>query len=476
MSLSTSLSSALSGLNSAARSAEVVSNNIANALNESYARRELVLSSNAYSGVRISGVKRILDQAVLNDRRMSMAEAGNASTSLAFLRRVETTIGTPDQASSLSGRIAALEATILDAASRPESEAHLSKVLTAAQSVAQTFNTASNDIQAARSDADRTIAIEVSTLNTALDLVADLNRQIMTVGASGRDISPLLDQRQQLVDQIATIVPIREVPRDNNQIAIFTAGGAILLDGAPSHVEFSPAGLITADMTVASGALSTLSINGQPADRMLAGGSLSAHFQVRDVLAVEAQAQLDALARNLIERMADPSADPTLAAGAPGLFTDLGAMPDPLDEAGLAGRLRVNTAADPASGGDLWRLRAGLGATAPGEAGDARRLNALAEALSQPGTTASGNFGATSKSFGGLAGEMISMLGTQRQGLETRASFATARVETLRLAELQGGVDTDQELQRLLLIEQAYSANARVIQAVDDMINTILRL
>ena len=39
---------------------------------------------------------------------------------------------------------------------------------------------------------------------------------------------------------------------------------------------------------------------------------------------------------------------------------------------------------------------------------------------------------------------------------------------------MRDGVDTDDEVQRLLQIEQAYAANARVIQTVDDMIQTIL--
>ena len=42
--------------------------------------------------------------------------------------------------------------------------------------------------------------------------------------------------------------------------------------------------------------------------------------------------------------------------------------------------------------------------------------------------------------------------------------------------ELEDGVDTDAELQRLLLIEQAYAANARMIETVDDMMQALLRI
>ncbi len=473
MSITSSLNNAMSGLNAAARAADVVSSNVANAMTEGYARRELQLSSRDASGVRIDGIQRILDQAVLTDRRLAVATAGKSGVSLAFFRRAEAAIGTPDQGNSLSGKITAFEAALVEAAARPDSDARLANVLTTAQEIAAQFNAVSGVIQTARQDADRTIAAEVSSLNKALEMVSMINRQIATTGMGNRDVSALLDQRQQLIDQIASIVPIKEVARENGQIALFTSGGAVLLDGKPANIGFEPVGLITPDMTLQSGALSGLTVNGLPAGRGLDGGSLSAHLEVRDVAAVTAQAQLDALARDLMTRLADPAVDPT---GAIGLFTDRGAAFDLADEAGLAGRLAVNPAADPAQGGALWRLRDGLGASVPGDKGDSRRLIALGEALEKAAPAGSGNFGTTPRSFAALSAEFLSMIAVDRQATETRSSFANARVETLRLAELQGGVDTDQELQRLMLIEQAYAANARVIQAVDDMIQSLLRL
>ena len=42
------------------------------------------------------------------------------------------------------------------------------------------------------------------------------------------------------------------------------------------------------------------------------------------------------------------------------------------------------------------------------------------------------------------------------------------------MQELQGGVDTDREMQDLLQIEKAYAANAKVIQTVDEMLDLLL--
>ena len=55
-------------------------------------------------------------------------------------------------------------------------------------------------------------------------------------------------------------------------------------------------------------------------------------------------------------------------------------------------------------------------------------------------------------------------------------SFSAASFHEMSQAELADGVDTDAELQHLMLVEQAYAANARMIQVVEEMMDTLLRL
>nr|WP_281200983.1 flagellar basal body rod C-terminal domain-containing protein [Paracoccus chinensis] len=40
----------------------------------------------------------------------------------------------------------------------------------------------------------------------------------------------------------------------------------------------------------------------------------------------------------------------------------------------------------------------------------------------------------------------------------------------------QDGVDSDREMETLLALERAYASNAKVLQAVDEMLQTMLRL
>lgn len=482
MSISGSMSSALSGLNAAARSAELISSNIANALTEGYGRRELQLGArrvgNTGQGVQINGVAREVNQVLVGDRRIAQAGAADRDGRANFLLRVERALGSPDSAASLSGRIAAFDAALIAAAARPESDARLSGVADAARALSQSFHDISGEIQTARSAADARINADVVEVNRALATIADLNTHITTLASGGRDSSALIDQRQQLIDRIATIVPIREVPRENGRVALFTTGGAVLLEGKPAVLGFTPTGLITPDMTLGSGALSGLTINGRPARTdtggTMAGGNLAANFAIRDQLATGAQADLDAVARDLVTRFQDPGLDLTRAPGTPGLFTDGGAAFSPANEEGLAARLGLNALADPAQGGAAWRLRDGLGATSPGPVGQSTLLTALRTALIDARPTTSGSYSAGNRSLSGLATQLHSNIASSRLGQETEASFAAARATALHTLELEGGVDTDRELQDLLLIEKAYAANAKVIQSADEMIQILL--
>lgn len=484
MSISGALANALTGLTAVGRRGEVVSANVANAMTEGYARREIDLVPQALggngAGVRVRGVERIVSQSLLQSRRLSDAELQNSDTRSAFLSRIAAQVGQPGEAGALTTRLSDLESALIEAESRPDSTPRLATAVTAARDLAAGLNRISADIQAARSDADDSIAAQVGRLNDYLARVDGLNTAILTARASGQDANALLDQRQSLVDGIAQIVPVREMQRDRDQIALFTTGGAVLLEGNPARIGFSPVSLVTADMTLAGGALSGLTLNGiaiDPSDGgIMGGGSLSAAFAVRDEAAPVMQGQIDAMARDLIERFAAPGVDPTLATGQPGLLTDAGAVLDPLNEVGLAGRIRVNALADPDQGGQLWRLRDGLGAAAAGPVGDGTLLQALTTALGAVRVPASGTFGPAARTASGLAADFVSQIASETRGAADRQAYAIGRQSGLKELELQNGVDTDAEMQTLLQVEQAYAANARVIQTMDDLIQQLIGL
>lgn len=485
MSVTHTLSNALSGLTAAARQAQAVSSNVANALTDGYGAREVVLSSRSLggtgAGVKIDGIVRHVDQQLVDDRRLAEAARGLADPGARFLTALEAAMGTPEDPASLTGRIDRFEAALIEAASRPDSPPRLDAAVAAAHQVTAEFARLSDNIQAARMDAEAEISGMVDKINADLARIADLNGQISRLSGAGRDTSALKDQRQQLVDGIAEFVPVHEVSRQRDQIALFTTGGAILLDGAPASLGFERANYITADMTHASSALSGLTINGQDVaisgpGSPIRGGRLAAVFEVRDGLATDAQAKLDALAAELVGRYQGLAADPTIGAGDAGLFTDAGLAFTATDSIGLASRLAINPAVDPNAGGAAWRLRDGIQASAPGPVGDARLLGALADALAAPASPSDPVLGIASRSFPGVVADVMSSISASAQRAESDRLHASSRYDSLKTAELAAGVDTDAELQRLLLVEQAYAANAKVIQTVDELIDRLMAI
>jgi flagellar hook-associated protein 1 len=485
MSITSALGSALSGLSATSRQAEILSSNVANATTPGYARREVSLRAAVLAGtgqgVSVTGVTRDVDRHLLGERRLGQAGSGDRDVRADFLKRTEQALGTPDSPGALAGRLAAFDRALIEAAGRPDSQARLGNIAATAKSLAAGLAGATAEIQQARATADRRIGDEVGKLNSTIVQLQELNVELRSFSGAGRDVSALLDERQRLVDTISSIVPVREVPRDFNQIALFTAGGAPLLEGSASVFGFSATHTITPEMTQALGGLSGITINGQPYDTAgsaspILGGTLGALFAVRDDLAVSAQGKLDAVARDLVERFSATGLDPSLAPGTPGIFTDAGAAFLPADEVGLAGRLRLNAAADPLQGGALFRLRDGLGALTEGLPGNGTLLNALQNALTSARPLASAGFTAGSRSFAALTADLHSDTSAQRLSAQSEQSFASAKLTALTDLEAQNGIDTDQEMQELLVIEKNYAANAKVIQAVNDMIDTLIRL
>ena len=484
MSISSALSNALSGLTATSRNAQVVSANLANVLTPGYAPRVLEQSGQGEfrsGGVTIQGVTRNVDHGLLSDRRMADANLAFSGIKAEFLADLERLTGTPDEPAALSGQFSAFEASLVTAAAKPEEESRLQAAVLQAGELAEALSDMSRQIQSLRTEAEAKIDQTVTNLNTYLGQIQSLNAQIVEANNAGHPSASFEDQRRLVIDQLAEFVPVRLALRDSGEVAIYTQGGATLLDGRPAEFEFSPRNVIMPHMTLDNGLLGGLSINGtvvppSGGSSPIDGGKLAGLFELRDSLATDAQTQLDAIARDLIERFQDPALDTTRAVGDAGLFTDAGSAFDPLDEVGIAWRISVSALVDPDQGGDLWRLRDGLGAAAPGPAGDATLLQDLLAALETPVALASGDLGATERSSADHVSALISRFGQQRLSLDQSVAFATAHQAGLVEIELSMGVDTDAEMQKLLLIEQAYSANARMIEVAEEMMDALLRI
>jgi flagellar hook-associated protein 1 FlgK len=482
MSISGALSNALSGLGASSRAAETVASNISNATNEGYVPRDVELAARTIGGrggVSVTGIVRHVDEALLSERRVTDARFAKAETGATFLAKLTQIMGLPDDSGALGNVLSEFDASLVSAASRPESTTRLDIAVSRAGDVVAKLNEMSDGIQALREAADRDINVQVDRLNTLLRDVEEINARL--VKARGHEEAALLDQRDVMISDIAAIVPVKSVARANNGIALYTPNGAILFEGQAAEIGFAPTPTIMPHMTQQAGFLSGLTINGSPISNdppggALWGGSLGALFEMRDQALVDAQALLDGLARELGERFQGAAIDPTLNPGDAGLFTDGGAAILASNETGLAGRLSLSASVDPEQAGQSWRLRDGLAATGQGLAGNGALLTAMSKALSSRQVSVSGILSAQASSIHGVVAHLQSDAAAALNAQERQEVFAAVRRDALLEAERAGGVDTDSEMQKLLLIEQSYAANARVLETVGKLIDTLMRI
>ena len=489
MTLTRALSNANTGLAAAAFRADVAANNIANANTPGYVRRTAVLAENVTAGqgngVRTVGVSRSQDLALSAERRQAEASAGRADILSRAYTELNQALGEPDDPNGLFSSYQGFETALRELSLTPESVALQNTLFVATDQLASQFNDLSSLAQQQRLDADAAIADAVSTVNSKLQEIEKLNGDIAGLNEQSGEAAALEDRRQLLIDEISQFIPVKQIPDGKGTINLITNEGVFLLAGTAQEITFNQATSIPPDATYnnGSGVLSGISVNGQnltpgsTSTFAVQSGLIAGFFSVRDEVAPNFQNQLDNLAADLISRFSDDSLDPTKTPGAPGIYTDNGAALDPLNITGLAGRISVNAAVDPNQGGLVSRFRDGLGATTEGPSGDATALTNLLGAFTAKQTAPSG-IGLTGSlsSIENVAG-VTSFIGEERVRADAVLSSATARAEILSDAELaETGVDTDQELQSLLLIEQAYAANARVIQTVSDMINRLLEI
>ncbi|UWQ19004.1 FlgK family flagellar hook-associated protein [Jannaschia sp. M317] len=478
MSLTASLNSALSGLSLASRRAEIIATNVANADTPGYASRRLE-ASGPIAGLPASkaGVVRGIDPVILSLRRESQSRLADASVAQSFHTRIETAIGDPDQSGSLQDMLARFDASLTTAAADPTSDLRLGNVARAAGNLVTKVGDLAQVITRERQSAEVRIGQTVDQLNLDLATVERLNGDIARSMATGSDLSNLLDQRQLAVDRISEAVPLRELPRERGGVALVSTGGVILLDGSAAKIGHNARpGIEPADRYPTE--LSGLTVRGRDIGpgTGLQGGLLGGLFALRDDLALTAMDRLDAFAGDLAARFEDPAVDPSLGAGEPGLFADAGAAVGVAPDAGLSLRLSLNTAVDADRGGDPVVLRAGLGVGATALASDPSQLLRYGAALAQARVPSSAALGSVPTGLADLGAALRSAMSSDR--LRADDVFGAFSRQEADLVDQRDGarVDVDAEMRRLLEVEQAYAANARMIQVAGNMIDRLTEI
>lgn len=482
MSITSAIHKAQSGLQVTSQKADIVATNVANSTTAGYVRRSLIVSENILGGetigVKSLGVSRSQDEALSAERRSLGSDMSQADLLASTWSTISSRVGDTADGASLFGKFSDFETALSNFAVSPESGSDMAAVYQAANSIVQEFNGLSDFATSLRAKADREIADGVDIVNSSLKGIEDINAKLAKLDRTSGQAAALMDERGRLLDQISEYMPVQTVQRQSGAIDVVTPEGVYLLQTTARQIEFTPSTAFGPDQTLADGDLSGISVGGvsltpgSSSYGAVSSGLFGALFTLRDQDMPAFSDQLDTLAGDLIARLSDDSIDPTKTPGEQGLFIDSDGSGDP----GLAGRLALNPAVDPAQGGQLWRLRDGIGATAEGPSGNAATLQNMLDAITavRP-VNSSGLQGSYSSSE--LIAQFASNTGQKRVNNESVLSSTSAQYTTMADAELsKTGVDVDQQMQDLLLIEQAYAANARVIEIASNMIDKLMEI
>lgn len=479
MSLSNAINTARTGLQVTGLRADMVATNVSNATTPGYVRRSVLVSEQMTvtnpSGVRVDGVGRATSDPLTAQRMASGSDLAQASVMSSTWASLSARLGDTVDGTGLFSMMSNFESALANAAATPESQANLNAIVDSVRALASEFNSLSDFISSERIEADREIASGVDTVNDALNQIQAINSKLAGSDRNSAKAAALMDERQRYVDTISEFLPVQTVPRTGGTIDIVTKEGVFLLAGSAQEIEFSPAAAVGPADGIDTGALSGIKIGdvditpGAASYGAVSSGLFGALFTLRDTDLPDFQEQLDTVASDIMARL--DNAD--LAGGA---NTSLLIDTDPGAGAGVAARISINPLIDPLQGGQLSLLRDGLDAVTTGDAGNGSLFNAMLDAMTANRTLGSGGFQGSYTATGLVAG-FASRTGQMRVSSEAvEASTAAQHSIMVEAEQKQTGVDVDEQMQLLLEIEQAYAANARVIEVANQMMLRLMEL
>ena len=480
MSLSHAINAARTGLQVTGLRADMVATNVSNATTPGYVRRSVLVSeittSTNPAGVQADGVGRSTNDALTAQRMASGSDLAQASVLASSWASLSARLGDSVDGSGLFSMMSDFQSALSNAAATPESQANLNAVVDSVKALASEFRSLSQFVSSERVDADREIASGVATVNDALAQVEALNVKLAGIDRTSARAAALMDERQRYVDTISEFLPVDTVKRQGGAIDIVTKEGVFLLAGSARQIEFPPASAVGAGDSIESGALSGMSVGGvditpgQPSYGAVSSGLFGALFALRDTDLPAFNEQLDTVAGDLLSRLDGADTDGM------GVNTSLLIDTNPGSPTGLAGRLAINPLIDPLQGGQLSRLRDGLDATTPGDAGNGRLFNSMLDALQANRSLSAGGFEGSYNASNLIAG-FATRTGQMRISSEAVEASTAAQHSIMAEAERrETGVDVDTQMQMLLEIEQAYAANARVIEIANQMMLKLMEL
>ena len=466
MSTFSGLNTAYRGLVAARQGIDVVGQNIANANSDGYTRQRVTTSPvpaagtvglfrggiRAGEGVSVDGIARLGD-AYLDARvRSSASVAGHWGARAEALTDLEATLNEPGT-NGLSAQLSKFWSAWADVSNDAGDAAPANVLLEESSILAARISSGYADVDAQWSGLRLKADSMAAEINDAASKVADLNAAIRSTLAGGGSANELLDQRSVLTTRIAALAGGSTRPLADGTVEVLVGGNSIVTGDAFRPVKLtgsylmagasaSPPSLEWVDragsaIPLEGGELAGVVSMLAPADGSGTGGSIA-----------EAAASYNAFAADLVAQVNAAHRTGSTRAGVTGVdfFAVTAGVPT------AQGITVLPTSVD------------GIAAGAPGAGGFD---GSVADLIAQLGVGADSPSTVWAKIVTGI-------------GIATRSNVQQSRVADLaatsavRTQLATSSVDMDEENVNLLTFQVAYQGAARVLTAVDEMLDVLI--
>lgn len=305
---SSMLNIGISGLSAAQVALSTVSNNIANASTSGYSEESveqvetLGQSNSQYTlggGVDVVAVQRAYSQYLTSALWSSNSSLQSATT---VSNQTSTLNSLLSDSGNLQTALDNLYSGFSNVANSPTSSSVRQATLGDASSVTSVYNTLGQQLSQQSTQVNEQIGDTVTSINNLTSQIATLNQQILAAGTNSSPNS-LLDQRDQLVQQLAGDTGISTATDSNGSISVYTTSGDTLVSGTQSYALSSGANQYD------PGSTDVFDSSGNDITSQLSGGNLGGLISYRDTVLEPAQNALGqsaiALASSVNAQQAD---------------------------------------------------------------------------------------------------------------------------------------------------------------------------
>lgn len=461
---------------------DVTGHNIANANTQGYTRQVANLKSTTPdtinslghslsigTGVTLENITRARDAFVDRQFRWETSKQEYWGGRQDALQKVEGMFNEPSE-NSLHDDMNKFWTAWSDLSKNPENMGARSVVHERALTLVDSFHHLAQQITDMRNNMDANVRVQIHQINSYSEQIAGLNEQIKRAEVAGDNPNDLRDKRDALVDELSKIVSVRvvetidpsftdrEVHDYQVNIGAETTPPQILVSNTTAYkldetaVDANGFALVQWDASAPNpGAALDMG------DRL---GSLQANMEIRDdYLPNFLQKFLDDLAAGIVQAVNTlHTSGEGLTAGVTGNFFD------------PASTTAATIALDPYVD-DLSHIATRPSGAEIGDGSVAQQISSLANGW----TAVASPLPNAATSFGDFYGANIAQLGIDVQQADRMKAGEDVLVTHLsNQRESLSGVSLDEEMTNLVRFQKSYSAAARLVTMMDDMLDTIV--